>query len=454
MGGLLGTLLNSTGALRAFQQALTVVQNNVTNANTPGYVKQRQSLESMPFDPTTGLTGGVVAGSLISSRSEYLEQNVQRQQQLLGYYQQQATDLAQVENQFDLTSQFGIPDALDQFFQSFSQLSVNPNDSIGRQSVIDGANQVAQAFNQAAMNLSSVSTNVDRETTDSVNTINRMISHLRDINSEIRKDSRTIGDPGIDADIHSTLEELSQYGDFTVLKQQDGTYSLFIGGQTALLIGDHQIAIQADFSAPQTAILDPQGHDITNQIHSGSLGALLGEKNQTLSSYMSDLNTLAQTFADEVNNGLASGVDANGAMPTVNLFSYDATVGAAFTLGVTSITPDQIAAALPSAPGGNGNALALADLASAKVVNGYTFTEAYGNLGARVGRDVLNAQQSQDTQKNLLTQAQSLRASVSSVDLNEEAATLLQFQQSFQAVSKLVTVLDELSTTLIDMIPT
>lgn len=153
-----------------------------------------------------------------------------------------------------------------------------------------------------------------------------------------------------------------------------------------------------------------------------------------------------------MNGQLAQGVDANGAAGA-NLFSYDQANNAASSLAVTNITTDQIAAASAGAPGGNGNAIAVSQLATATVVNGLTFTEAYGQLGAQVGQDVANAQSDQTQDQDLVTQAQQQRSQVSGVNLNAEAAKLLQFQQAYQAVGKLVTVLDDLTETLMDMMP-
>ena len=60
MGSLFTSLLNSTGALRVYGRTFNVIQNNITNANTPGYVRQDQVLVSMPFNPDQGLPGGVL----------------------------------------------------------------------------------------------------------------------------------------------------------------------------------------------------------------------------------------------------------------------------------------------------------------------------------------------------------------------------------------------------------
>jgi flagellar hook-associated protein 1 FlgK len=454
MGNLFTSLLNSAGALHVYGQVFNTVGNNITNANTPGYVEQNTPMEALPFDLANGLTGGVVAGPMQSARSEYLEQNVRNQQQSLGYAQQTVQDLSQVQPLFNLTGNYGVPTALNAFFDSFSQLSVNPSDPVERQSVITAAGQVAQGFNQNASGIQQVSRSVDSETSGSVATINQIASQIAALNSQLQADpgSTTGSDAGLDAQMHTALESLSQVANFSALKSTDGGFNVYLGGQTALVLGPNQYAIQADFSSTQTVIRDAQGNDVTSQITQGSLGALLQEKNTTLPGYLNQLNTLAQTFADQVNQGLANGVDQNGA-PGAALFTYNQAGDAASTVAVTGITPDQIAAATPSAPGGNGNALAMAQLATQPLVNGSSFTQAYGNLGGQVGSDVANATQNQTQYQDSVTQAQQQRTTQTGVDLNAEAAKLLQFQQAYQAVGKLVTVLDGLTQTIIDLIP-
>ena len=254
------------------------------------------------------------------------------------------------------------------------------------------------------------------------------------------------------SEVHTALEELSGLANFTLVKSNDGSLNVYLGGQTPLVTGDHQFAVSADFSSPQTVIRDSQGNDITAQFSGGSLGALMEERNSVLPGYLNSLNTLARTLADQVNATLAQGVDQNGATPAVNLFTYDQAADAASTLRVSGITPDQIAAALPNAPGGNGNAIALAQLANAPLVQGFTFIQAYGNLGAQVGRDVASAKQDRGQRQDLLTQTRAMRSDATGVSLNEEAAKLLQFQQAYQAVGKLVGVLDGLTQTLMDII--
>jgi len=451
MGNLLTSLLNSTGALRVYGQVFDTIQNNISNANTPDYATQTLPMVALPFDPANGISGGVEAGPMQSSRSEYLEQNVRNQQQALGFAQQEVQDLGQVQPLFDLSSSSGVPGALNAFFNSFSQLSVNPNDPVSRQAVITQAGLVAQAFNQNATGIQQVSDNVNSETSDAVAQINQYASQIAALNQQYGADSAASADAGLDAQMHVALENLSQVANFTIVKNNQGGYNVFLGGQTALVVGANQYSLQADFSGPQTAILDSQGNDVSGQITQGSLGALLQEENTILPGYLTSLNTLAQTFADQVNQGLANGVDQNGA-PGANLFTYNQPSDAAFSLAVSGITPDQIAAASATAPGGNDNAIAMSQLATAPVVNGYSFTQSYGNLGAQVGTDIDTATQNQTLYQDTLTQAEQQRSTASGVDLNEQAAELLQYQQSYQAIGKLVTVLDNLTLDVINLI--
>jgi flagellar hook-associated protein 1 FlgK len=451
MSSILTSLLNSTGALQAYNRVFSVIQNNITNANTPGYVKQDQVLLSLPFQPNGGPQGGVVAGALLSARSPYLEQAVRQGQSQLGTAQQKTTDLTQIQTLFPLTDNSGISDAMNQFFGSASQLSVNPSDPVLRQQLITQAGNVAQQFNQVATGIQQATANVDQSTRDTVAKINSLADQIGQVNVQNQTNGPNAHDAGVDAQLYSSLEDLSSSANVSVIQANDGTFNLYIG-QTPLVVGNTVNHISVDFSSQQTTIRDKDGADITSQITGGTLAGQIQDKNTTLPGYTASLNTLAQTFADQVNTTLAQGVDQSGQPPTVNLFTYNQASDAASTIKITNITPDQIAAASVGAQGGGGNALALNQLANAPTINGGTFTQAYGNLGAQVGFDLSAAQNDQTRYQDVVTQAQAQRSATTGVDLNEEAARLLQFQQAYSAVGKLVSVLDSISQTVLDMI--
>jgi len=453
MGSLTTALYNSAQALRTYEQCMAVTQNNVANANTPGYAKQIQTLAAAPFDIEQGYPGGMYAGPVLSTRDTFAETSVQTQQSAVNAAGQTVSDLQTLSPQFDVTGASGVSAALNGLFNSFSQLSVNPNDAVSRQNVLNQAQTAAQAFQQTATAILNTGNSVNSETGAMLGDINRLAGTIAQINSQVRKNPDGSVDAGVDAQLYSTLEDLAQDVNFTTLRQSDGSLSVYLGGQTPLVVGNTAFSVQGDFSLPQIVIRDENGKDITSQLTGGQLGSELQTKNTTLPSYLDSLNHLAQTLADQVNTTLANGLDSNGQAPTTDLFNYDATSGAAFTLSVNPLTTDQLAAASAGAPGGNGNALALSALSSATVVNGGTFSQAFGALGGQVGQSISNAQEEQTTSQNLLTQAQNLRSQTSGVSLDAEAANLITYQTAYQASSKMFAILNTLDDVTLGLIP-
>ncbi|MEO8662367.1 MAG: flagellar hook-associated protein FlgK [Bryobacteraceae bacterium] len=450
MSSLFGSLLNAGDAMRVYQRAMTVAENNITNASTPGYAKERLSFQAKSFSPENGLGGGVVAGNRESSRDPLLEQGVRRRNSAFSYSAQNQASLKPLEAILTVAKGAGIPDGMNQLFQSFSALSVSPNDPTLRQTVIDSAGRFASQINEAASQLTAAVSDNNQQASSAAANINRLVGQLASLNQSRRQTASETPDAGVDAQTNSVLEQLSGLADISVLNQPDGTVSVYLGGLTPLLVGESTYQITATTQSGQIQILDYQGKDITSNIHGGSMGGLLETGNSQIPSYLSDLNRLAASLADQVNSVLANGVDATG-QAGAPLFTYNTASDAAATLAVTSLTPDQLAAAATDAPGGNGNALALADLGGTPQLDGMTFTAFYGNIGAKLGRDLSGATENTDTQQLLLDQARNVRQQASGVSIDEEAAHVMQLQRNYQAIGQLVSILNNLADTLMGM---
>jgi flagellar hook-associated protein 1 len=449
MGNLFTSILNTANSIRVYDRQLAAIQNNIANADTPGYVRQVQTVQALRFDLAAGLGGGVSAGPVLSARNTYAEVSVRTQMTAAAYSGQKASDLSRLETHFDPSGSSGVAGAMSKLFLSFSQLSVNPNDRVARQSVLDRAHGVAEAFNQTAASLANLGQQADKQTRDAVLAVNRLGEQLQEINRTYRSSAQSTADAGLDAKMHGALEALAELVDFTLIEAGDGTMAVYIGGQTPLVIGDRLFRISGDFSDAQTAIRDANGDDISGQIHSGKLGALLDEKNRVIPAYLAHLDSLAAAFAQQVNTQLAAGEDAAGAAPQMDLFRSDPAAGVALSLAVNPLLPEQLAAATAGSPGSNGNALTLASMLDRKAIDGHTFIEYFGSLGGRVGRDLVTARQDLTTRNALVTQARTFRKEISGVSLDEEAAHLLQVQRAYQAAGKVMSVLNQMTDTLI-----
>ncbi len=71
MASLFSALHASSDTLKAYEQTLSVIQNNVGNASTPGYVEQQPALEAVSFQFGGGLAGGVKAGTPLSGKRRF-----------------------------------------------------------------------------------------------------------------------------------------------------------------------------------------------------------------------------------------------------------------------------------------------------------------------------------------------------------------------------------------------
>jgi flagellar hook-associated protein 1 FlgK len=113
--------------------------------------------------------------------------------------------------------------------------------------------------------------------------------------------------------------------------------------------------------------------------------------------------------------------------------------------------PSQIAASSDGTQGDNGNATALANLQNAPVVSGQTAGSYYSNLIDQVGNSVSNSTSEQEAIGLVLQQLTNQRSAVSGVSLDEEATNLVLYQRAYEASARVISVVDQLVSTTINM---
>lgn len=476
MGSLFDALSSASQSLQAFERAMSVTENNVTNANSPGYADQVPQLISQGFQSNGTGQGGGVEEVTQDTRNSYADTAVQQQLSLQGMYQQLQTTLTPLENVFDVSSSSPIPSALNQLFQNFSQWSTDPSNTSYQSAVISAAQQVGSAFQQAAVQLGQIQTSTANDIQSTVAQINEDAATIQAYNQEVSSNPQP--NAGLSAQLENTLENLSQLANIQVVQGSSGTVTVLLGGQTTLVEGTQVNDISAGNNSasnsgnpgasPLISIYDSNGNDITSQISSGGLAGLLNAYNDVLPSLIGGgqqvggLNTLAQHLADTINNTLAQGSTTNTPpyQSGAPLFTYNSSspAGIASSLAVSStITGSQLAAASPGPPfvaNGTANTLAQLDSSSAGPVDGQGFTQYFASLTSQVGNAVNNANTQASAQQSLVAQAQSLQQQVSGVSLDTEATRLIQLQSSYDAAGRLVTVIDETLQSLLTMVPT
>ena len=455
MSGLNASLATALSGLSAEQAALEASTNNVANANTPGYSRQVPILVSsdpVVIDPLTFGTG-VTLKQIESIRDPILESQIQQETQTQGQLNSLVSALQQTQVNF--TSSTGdIGTALSNFFNSYNQLSTSPADLSLRQGVLTAAGNLATAFNVAANNLTAQRQNLNNNVTQTISQINQLSQQIAQLNGQISQLENVGESAGTLVDQRTTLiDQLSSLVDVSVIPSGN-SLTLTTANGAPLVAGQQSFTLQAESDPSGVLHVYSLGSDITSKIVSGQLGGLLQARDVQIPAIQTQLDTLASGVASAVNAVQTAGYDLNGTLATgINLFAPPPAggVGAAASFSVVITDPALIAASSDGTIGNNANAEAMYALRSQGVVNGQDPTDYYSGIVFNIGNVVSNNTSEQSASSLVLQQLNDQRSSVSGVSLDEEAANMVRFQQAYSASAQVISTINNMMQTVINM---
>jgi flagellar hook-associated protein 1 FlgK len=455
--GTLGASLNTAvQAMLADQAALSTTSNNIANANTPGYSRQTVDLaEAAPTQYEGLLIGnGVQIQQIVSQRSSLLQTQLDQETQQQSKYNSYLGSMQQVQTLFNETSGTGLQSSITSFFNSLQQLSTSPSDSSLREGVLTSAQNMAQAFSSTASTIISQQRNIDASVTQSVSQINSLTSQIAQLNSEVTEANNTGQNPGTYQDQRDQLiNQLSGLVDVSEIDAGHGSLTLTTTGGANLVVGNQsfQLTTQADPTTGFQQVLS-QGSNITSSITGGSLGGAIQVRDAAIPSVLSSLDSIASNLETSLNSVNQAGTDLNGAAGG-NIFTPPPAGGtdAALQMSVAITDPSKIAASLDGSTGDNSNLTAMLNVQNQTIVSGQTPLNAYSNLVFQIGNDVSTAQSEATGSQAQVQQLQNQIGSVSGVNINEEAANLIQYQQAYQAAAQVAAVINTLTATAINL---
>jgi flagellar hook-associated protein 1 FlgK len=447
-------------SLLAQQGAMGVVANNIANANTPGYSREIPILEESP--PTlmgnTMVGTGVTMKSVESVRDNILNLRIQQETSQQSSLNSYVASMNQMEALFNETQGTGLQTVLSNFFNSFQSLATDPTSSSLRQATITAGQDLAGAFKQTSQNLATIQQGLDQSVVQAVQQVNQLTAQVADLNQQIQTVSNAGQNPGsLEDQRDQVLQNLSGLIDTAVIYSNDGTVSVTTTHGTLLVVGNQSDALttQLDSATGMHEVL-AQGTDITSAIAGGQLQGLINARDDGIPSAQSSLDNLAAGLIKAVNQQQNDGWDMNGEKGAdfFTPFTPSASgsnAGAAATMTVALTAPDQIAASSDGTQGDNGNAEAMADLQNKPIVSGQTAGSYYSNLVDQVGNRVSNATAEQEAVGLVLQQLSNQQSAISGVSLDEEAANLVLYQRAYEAAARVISVIDELTSTTISM---
>ncbi len=312
------------GALNAAQAGLVTTNHNISNANTPGYSRQQTVQTSQwPLFTGAGFFGqGVVVDTVKRIFSDFLQNQLlqaEGQQNYLGTYYSQ---MRQVDNMLADTSA-GLSPSLTQFFQGVSDMAANPSSIPGRQSMIGGAQSLVARFQALNDRFGELRDGVNTEIATTIDEINSYAQQIASLNQNIMlAESSTYKHQANDLrDQRDYLvSELNKLANVNVIKQDDGSYSVFIGNGQGLVVGPNTYRLAARPAADDLERVDVFYETGFNSyvpikgslLSGGKLGGLLAFRENSLDAAQNALGRVAIGLATTFNAQHQLGMDLNG----------------------------------------------------------------------------------------------------------------------------------------------
>lgn len=415
MSGLLSTLNTAKSGMNVSQVAIQTTSHNISNINTPGYSRQRvnqsaSSPYSMPGKNSNFGAGQIGTGAQIDDvtriRNSFYDYQYRSESHQYGSTSVKYEYFKNIEGIFNEPSDTAISSSLNSFFNSWSELSKDPQSSGVKSVVIENGRYLSNSINSAFKRLESLEEGLDKQSEYIMDEVNSMLSQL----DKLEKNIKIIQGSG------------KSPNDF--LDQRD---QLLDNLSFKLNINDKDVkaTLKKAYDANGKVTLD----DLTKSgvKISGELEGTLSMK-QEINKYKDGLKQLANTITSNVNKAAGQEI-------------FKAKDGELISINPEMLQePEKINVTADIA-------LKVYELKSEKVnINGkdMTINTFYNSMIQDLGQSSAAVIRDESNQSKLLENIDSSRSSVSGVSLDEEMISLVQLQHTYSANAKVMSTIDSL----------
>lgn len=449
------------------QTALQTVGHNIANKSTEGYSRQR--VEIMSNEPANEgnlrIGMGARAGVITRVNNPWLEKQIQREGTNMGYADSRADALARVEQVYNEQTNKGLNQYVGSFFNSFRELSNNPESLASRTMVREAGESMTKEFGRVVTQLKDVQDDLDGQLLTVTEEINQMTKEVAQLNEKIQ----VVEVQGIPANDERDrrdliLKKLGEKIDISWAEGSDGHISI-TAGRTALLVSGttsnemkaartntrDRVEIFFQSTANGTPV------NITDQIRGGRMGGALEVRDEVIEGFLGSIDKMAHSLATEVNKAHIEGFDRYGKQGVLFFEQPPQEKGAASALTLNRTIFNDVgriaAGAEAGAPGDNTVANVISNLQNRQLMDSgsATFDDFYSTQVGQIGTITQRAVRTQESQKNVIDQLQNIRESISGVSLDEETTKMIEFQKAYDASARLIRTADEMFDTVLNL---
>lgn len=463
MTSLLNALNAGKTSLLTNQKSIEIVGNNIANVNTTGYSRQRAELMQIPAvnfgDFFIGQ--GVTVSDVTRDYSVFINRQLQDKTIEYGEETGKSGSLTELERIFSV-SKNNLASTINDFFDSWQQLTANPSGEVERDVVIQRGQLLGEAFAGITNQLDTIRSNMNTEIIGGVDYLNEKISEIAKLNDRIQLteiSGQTANAARDQRDL--IIKNLSETLGVQTYADNRGLLCVQLPGGLPLVQGNMASTIKTVTSGTDVSLqLETTG--VTLDIGLDNLGGkfkgMLEMRDVFMDGLQSNLDTLAIDLTRSVNLLHVAG------------YGSDKMNGRTFFNDITALPPgsvpsrnvalfisdaSEVAAAgnVGAAPGDNKTALAIAELEVTHHVatTADTFDNYFSKMVSSVGIEAARNELSLTGAKDASVQLQNLRDSYSGVSLEEEMIDLIQFQRGFESSAKFLSTVDEMMNALLQL---
>src|SRR5574344_203338 len=309
-------------SLMAHTQQITTAGHNISNADTEGYSRQRVQVKV--FDPiyrpdleraeVPGQNGqGTTVESINRVRDEMLDQRITAQTNQENHEVTREKYYTMIEQIYNEPNDVSVRTNMDKFWQSWQELSVNPESQAARQAVVTRGETLTDSVQQRWKALSGVGTLINSDIESTVKQINDYSNQIAKLNGEIVR-SKAMGDnPNDLLDSRDALvEKLANLANVTTDTRDNDEFMVHVDGHIlvqGMVARNFDVQPVVDNNGYSKVVWKDTGNDAV--VTGGTLGALVELRDVDIRNEVQSLNTMTMNFADLVNDVHKAGIGAN-----------------------------------------------------------------------------------------------------------------------------------------------
>ena len=328
---LLGSLQIANNALFASQVGLQVTGNNIANANTPGYIRQRPVFTPAPTqligDLPLGL--GVQVDAIVQQSDKFLSDRLRAAVSDLAGSESQEEAYIQLEALIGELTDTDISSSLTTFFGAINDILNQPEDRSVRNLAVLQGQALTDDIRRLDSRIRGIRGNINEQIVSSASDLNRLVAEIATLNVNIVQteggSTNSSEAVGLRDQREVALTELSKILKVRVTEQSNGSVSVFAGGDFLVIQGDHR-PVEVEYTSDRglsIATVNVAATDAPLTATAGSLAGNYAARDEILGGFVDNLDELAGTLAFEFNKIHSGGQGLTGLTEVKREFAVD-----------------------------------------------------------------------------------------------------------------------------------